>query len=112
MTSQDAMGDAQEITPGEIQRSLARLEVGVAELRAEVRERHHTLANEMTKAIGPISVHSVQIENQQRNLERHEHEIDAIDRDLKLVTATANRISGVGAMLAILSSLVPWPWKH
>jgi hypothetical protein len=42
----------------------------------------------------------------------HEKDIDENSEDIKTVTQTANRVSGMGALLAILVGLLPLPWKH
>lgn len=42
----------------------------------------------------------------------HEKSIDENCEDIKDVTKTANRVSGMGALLAILVGLLPLPWKH
>lgn len=96
---------ADDLSLGEIGRSVTRIEAALVELRAEVRQRHHTLANSLTVAVAPISVHTIQIESQQKNLER-------LDEEVKDVTKQANIISGAGAVLAVIAGLIPWPWKH
>lgn len=99
----DAMSD--EFSRGEIQRSLARLEQSMSELRAEVRDRHHKLSGEVASVIGPMSTLKVQMSNAEINLVR-------LDDEVRDVTKQASRISGIGAVLAIFAGIAPWPWKH
>lgn len=91
-----------EMQPGEIQRSLTRIEGTIEGLRVEVRERHHELANAMTAQLGPISVHGVQIA-------ALGVKVDALERKVDNVTAQANRVSGVTAFIAVIGAwLVSW----
>jgi archaellum component FlaC len=106
------MTDQESFSQGEIQRSLARLEKGLTELTAEVRERHHALREVINVQLGPISAHTIQIESQQKAIERLDDDMNALALDVKAVTKDANRIAGAGAILAVLAGVVPWPWRR
>jgi phage host-nuclease inhibitor protein Gam len=99
-------GDQQDITIGEIARSVQRIEASIATLQADVQARHHALNNKLNDTFAPIvNRHTVQIENQQKNLDR-------LNDDMDDVTKQANRIAGAGAILAVVVGLIPWPWKR
>lgn len=99
------MTDGQEQSLGEIGRAVERIERALELHKNESRNRFHELANSMNTALGPMSAHAIQIDNQQRALAR-------LDDEVKAVTKDANRIAGAGTILAILVGLIPWPWKH
>lgn len=98
------MTDQDDVSIGEIARAVKRLETEFASHRTESRSRFHELTNVMNTALAPISVHTIQIESQQKSIGR-------LDDDVKAVTKDANRIAGAGAILAVLAGLIPWPWK-
>lgn len=90
--------------PGEIQRSLTRIESTIDGLRIEVRERHHELANAMTSQLGPISVHGVKIA-------ALEAKVDALGTKVESVTAQANKVAGITGFLAVTGAWVV-SWFH
>lgn len=96
---------ADEMQPGEIQRTLARIEGSVESLRVEVRDRHHELANQVNDKLGPISAHGVRIDALERKY-------DALDGRVDGISTQANKIAGAGALLAVLAGMFSGWWKH
>lgn len=88
-----------DLTPGEIGRSVARIETALEALREDVKTRHHALNDRLNMVLGPISTHTIQIDSQQRA-------IDRLDLEMKAVTRQSNLAAGVGATVAILASLL------
>lgn len=88
------MGPQDELTLGEVARSVKRIESAV-----------DGLSRQMQTALGPVSVHTAQIDAIESDMKEMRGEV----RD---VTATANKVAGVGAVLAVLAGLIPWPWRH
>lgn len=84
------LGDQQEITLGEIARAVRRIEEQLVRL---------------DEKIEPVGGLRVRMDNAERNLVR-------LDAEMAEVTKQANRIAGAGALLAILVSLMPLPWKR
>lgn len=96
------MADGSDMQPGEIARSLTRIEATIEGLRGEVRDRHHELANQMTAQLGPISVHGVKIA-------ALESQVAALDIKVEHVTAQANKVAGITGFLAVTGAwLVSW----
>lgn len=98
------MTDDQGKTIGEIGRGMERLERAFEELTAEVRERHHIIANRVDSVVVPVSTLQLRMTSAENNLLR-------LDTEVKAVTRDANRIAGAGALMAILAGIIPWPWK-
>lgn len=94
-----------DVTLGEIGRAVDRIEAQVGELRAEVRDRHHKMANDVNEVAVRASTLNIRMENAETNLER-------IDGEVKAVSTQAARISGAVGLIAFISTLIPWPWKH
>lgn len=106
------MTDA-EMTPGEIARSLARLEASMTGMRAtfdtglkgladEVRARHHELANSVNVQLGPISEHRVRID-------RLESDVTNMGVKVENVKTRNDAVSGASAALAVVGAwLVSW----
>jgi uncharacterized protein YpuA (DUF1002 family) len=106
------MGPHDDLTIGEIGRAVSRIEANLSAHQEDVRKRYHDLANQVNVALGPISVHAEILKNQQQNLDRHEDDLTQLRAKVEAVTASANKIAGAGALMAFLSSLINWPWKH
>lgn len=89
------IGDPNEgITTGEVSRRLDQIVAEMANFRAEVSQRHHSLIDKINAAIGPVSIHGKQIEMFEKVLERQATAINE-------VTAQANKIAGIGATIAV-----------
>jgi hypothetical protein len=106
------MTDGFGMQPGEIERTLARIEADLREFRDEARTRSHDLANTMNAQLGKVSVHDVQIAGLVGRLDAHAELIAEVNRDIQAVTATANKISGAGALLAVVAGFVSGWFKH
>lgn len=92
-----------EVTLGEIYRKQLELQKDIEDLRTEVRDRHHALASDVTAAIGPIATLGLRMKTA-------EDKVKELDRDMKTVTARSAWISGAGAALAFVASLVTRFW--
>lgn len=101
-----------EMTPGEIGRALARIEADLREFRTEARDRSHQLSNTVNAQLGKISVQEVQMSGLNGRLDAHAEMIAGLTNDVKNVTATANKISGIGAVLAIAAGIIGGWFKH
>ena len=96
------MTDNQEKSLGEIGRTLDRLELSMIEYQADSRTRFHDLADRITVALGPISTHTYQIENQQKT-------IDRLDGDVKAISTNAARVSGaIGTLTIVATVILDW----
>lgn len=96
------MSDGSEMQPGEIQRALTRIEADLKDFRTEARDRSHSLANQMNVQFGHVAGHTIEIEALKEKAVALEAKVDA-------VTAAANKVAGVSAVLAVIGSwLVSW----
>lgn len=93
-----------EFTPGEIQRSLARLESGLLALTNEVRGRTHELSNIVNLQLAETSVLKEKV---------HNLEIDCLKLDVNVqsVTSKAAWISGATAAIMFVIGLISKLWK-
>lgn len=91
---------------GEIGRSMKRLEAAFAVHQTESRARFHEIANRMNEALAPISVHTIQIENQQKAISRIDEDVRAVDQRVTTVRVQSawmsGGITGVGAFVNFL----------
>lgn len=94
-----------ELAPGEVGRSLKRIEDSLAELRTEVRDRHHKISNEVSGVVGPMSTLSLRMTNA-------ENQIVRLDTDMRDMGKRAAWVAGVGATLAFVVSFLASLWKH
>lgn len=83
-----------DVTLGEIGRAVKRIEAQLA-----------TLTKDVSDALVTASTLNLRMKTAETDIER-------IDGDVKAVSTQAARISGAVGLLAFISSLVPWPWKH
>jgi hypothetical protein len=91
------MTDA-EMTPGEIQRWLERIDKNIDSLREEVQARHHKLSGEVTAVVVPVSTLTLRVTTA-------EGAIAAIQRDLQGVMLKAATLSGAIAIVGFLLGL-------
>ena len=80
------MTDQQEISFGEIQRSLARIEATQAKF---------------AEALQPIIGLQIRVDG-------HDKDISALQEDVKSVTAKAATVAGGIGVLGVLANLLPW----
>jgi hypothetical protein len=99
------MTDDQSITLGEIYRMCVANNTALTALTTEVRDRHHVLANKVNDAAVAAAVVKSQAERTEKRIGEMETEVDAVTRQ-------SAWISGAGAVLAFVSTLVPWPWRQ
>ena len=78
-----------------------RLEARMANHGAEMRDGFITLRESMSA----VAVHQALINNLSTDMKE-------VKSDLKQVTSGANKIAGAGAVLAVISGMIPWPWKR
>lgn len=83
-----------DLTLGEIGRSVTRIESAVRDL-----------TNQVQAGIGPVSELRVRVTNV-------EDDIDALGKKVEDMKTRSDRLIGGIGLLAFLSSLVPWPWKR
>lgn len=88
------MTPTDEFSQGEIGRTLVRLERSLVNLDSK-----------LDTIVEPVSALKVKVAAAEADIIR-------IDGAVQLVTRDANRIAGAGAVVAFLSTLIPWPWKH
>lgn len=114
MTSQrdGDMGSEEELTTGEIKRSLKRIEDALGILQTEVRSRHHELANQMNVALAPIAELKVRMERCEADINGLGKKFDELDTKIDSVQSRADRMSGAVGLAAVICTLIPWPWKH
>jgi hypothetical protein len=91
------MTDA-EMTPGEIQRWLERIDKNIDSLREEVQARHHKLSGEVTAVVGPISTLTLRVD-------RAESALTVLQKDLQSVLLRAAALSGAIALGGFLLGL-------
>ena len=84
-----------------LEHRLDRLETRLAAHGTEMRDGFVLLRESMSA----IAVHQAQIANMAADLKD-------VKGDLKQVTASANKIAGAGAVLAVITGLLSGLWKH
>ena len=90
---------SEQMTSGETQRWLERIDKNVDGLREEVRARHHELAGQMTAAIGPVSTLRLRVE-------LSEKAIKDLQKDMRSVLIRSAFLSGALALAGFLLSLL------
>lgn len=101
-----------DLSPGEIARTLERIEaavvnlaqsseVALATLGQELRDGHRLLVNRVNESVGPVAELKVR-------MDRAETDLMAIAADVKAVTARSAFISGGIAMIGFVASLFKW----
>lgn len=95
------VSDQNELTIGEIGRSVARIELSVT-----------NLANQVQTALAPVSELKVKVERCQADINGLGAKLTDVDEKVEAVKARADRAAGGAAMLAFLSGFVSWLWKH
>lgn len=88
-----------EMTPGEIQRCLERIDKNIDALRGEVRERHHQLSGEVTAVVVPVSTLTLRVTSA-------EDAIKALQRDMRSTMLRAAALSGAIAVAAFIVKLL------
>lgn len=105
-----------EYTIAEIQRSLARLEAGLSELRTEVRDRHEYLTGQVSAAVGPMSVLIMRMDNAERDLRQVCGDIKRLDADSEDGKMQGARIGAVVVVVGVIGQFAMWAvstfWKH
>lgn len=91
---------ADDLTIGEIGRSVARIEATVTHL-----------SNSMQTAIAPVTELKVRVDRCHEDINGLGAKIEVVNVKVDAVKARADRAAGAAALLAVLSSFVPWPWK-
>lgn len=95
------MSDPQEMTPGEMGRSLARIETNIA-----------SLSNQMLGAIAPVSEMKVKVERCQDDINGLGTKLTILNEKVDAVKTRADRASGGVALLAFLSGFLSWLLRH
>lgn len=93
----DGLGS--DLTPGEVRRSLARIEGAVGELRQEVRDRHHKLSSDLQNGLGPVAVAISRLDRAEHDIQglgdQLRLQIGELERQVQLVAVKAAWIAGV-----------------
>ncbi len=109
--------------PGEIERTLERIERTLDVLGNDVRARHHRFMDELTKAVGALGEHNIRLGRAEYDLNElgkkvesvkaeAESELMSVRTELGTIKESAARMSAGAATLAFVASFIPWPWKH
>jgi hypothetical protein len=102
------MTDA-EMTPGEIQRWLERIDKNIDTLREEVQTRHHKLAGEVSAVVVPVSTLGIRMGTAEGEIAKVQLEVQAVRGALVSVRLQAAALSGAIAFAGFLLGL--W-FKH
>ena len=94
----DAMAD--EPTIGEIGRSVVRIEDNVKKL-----------ADQVQTAIAPVSELKTRMQRVEDDVKELDGKVDRVDGKVDAVKSRADRASGGLAVMAVITSMIPWPWK-
>lgn len=95
------MSDLQEMTPGEMGRSLARIESNIA-----------NLSNQMLGAIAPVAELKVKVESCREDINGLGSKLTILNDKVDAVKARADKASGAAALLAFLSGFLSWLVRH
>jgi hypothetical protein len=107
------MTDQDEISLGEIARAVKRLEVEFAKHRDESRSRFHELANTMNATLAPVSIHTIQIESQQKAIGRLDDDLSALTEKVDAVVTRSATIAGGIGVAAFVAQFIPgWLKGH
>lgn len=92
------MSDPQEPTLGEILRGQARIEKALEDFIEDQRKQNHVFRNELGTQKTAIALHAQKLED-----------VAELKLKVETVTASANKIAGAWALLAIIGAwLVAW----
>lgn len=97
----EAMSDQQELTIGEIGRSVARIELSVT-----------NLANQVQTALAPVSELKVKVERCEADINGIGTKLTDLDEKFDALKSRADRASGGAALLAFASGFLSWFWRH
>lgn len=89
-------------TLGEISRSVDRIETAVSELRADVRDRTHKLANDMHAMVAPLSALGIRMDVAERNIGELHTKVEGIE------VKSAAIAGGIGVIAYILQFVPSW----
>lgn len=95
----DTMAD--DLTIGEIGRSVSRIEATVTHL-----------AGQMQTAIAPVSELKVRVDRCEEDINGLGVKIDDVNTKIDAVKTRADRAAGGIAILAFVAGLIPWPWRR
>lgn len=106
----------EDMQPGEIERTLDRIERTLETISSDVRARHHRVIDELTKLVGTVGEHSVRLQRAETDLNQLGEKVETLksttEEDLSSIKVVAARQSAGAATLAFLASFIPWLWKH
>lgn len=94
----------EDLTLGEIGRSVTRIETAVREL-----------ANQVQSGISPVTELKVRMEIAEADINKLgakvKNDIDQLDVKVDDIKTRSDRMIGAIGLLTFLASLIPWPWK-
>ncbi len=113
----------EDVTLGEVSRQLALLTTNFNQHRVENAEQMRVLSSQFQIALAPISEIRVRMDRAERDIagvaSKNEtavkdlgDRVDEIDDKVADVKQQAAKVAGGISVLALLASLIPWPWKH
>ena len=109
------MAEQDEITLGEIYRMCQATNAQLTALTAEVRDRHHMLAEKMNAAVGTVQVQMMQYIGPVAVLEKQasdaEQNLQRLDGEVREMGKQAAKVSVLGTVAAMVMAVIPWPWK-
>lgn len=106
------MTSDQGVTLGEIGRIVADIKNDLHALRGEVRERNHTLANQMQAALGPISALTVRVGQTEEDVDRIAEQLRTTDKEVSKIHIKAAYVSGIVAAVFMLLKIIIESWKR